>query len=243
MSDERGRRQRLGGVAAGVVIIAAVAVAAGTGFSASQALFGDGGGWISKGDSVAHVNTATGGEDATVDQEIVGAAGDQRITTGNGTVTVADAGTGTVSVVDTTTMTAPVQQANPGGAGLPAAVPPYLVAGATGYLIARTSVQPVDPRTLQPAGPPVKIGQVGGAVASAEGTLVVLDSPAGTVLEIDGTGARPPVAVAPGTDARHLALGEVGGRPFVVDTGAGTVRRLDPGAVPGAPHGSIRSAP
>jgi beta-lactam-binding protein with PASTA domain len=222
-----GRAWGVGSAAA--VVAAAVAVSFGTGFSASRAVLGDGGAWLSKGRTIAHVNAATGTPDAEVDADLVDEPGDQQIVRWSEGVAVVDTAGDEAAPVDTATMTPEAEVGLPDGAGRPGLV----VAGDHGYMVGADTVQPVDPATLQPTGDAVRFGRIGGAVATAEETLAVLDTEDGTVVEIDGGVAQLPVEVTAGGDADggadRLALSAVSGRPYVVDSDAGTVRRLRPG--------------
>jgi beta-lactam-binding protein with PASTA domain len=221
---EQGAPRRLGGcVTAGVMIVAAVAVAFGTGFTASRTLLADGGAWLSNERTVSHVNSGTGRHDATIEEDLVDAPGDQEVVTSTSGTAVVDRGDGTVTTLDTTTMTTEATVSLPEGAV------GFVVAGRFGYLVGERVVQPVDPVTLRHEKPAIEVGQVGGAVATAEGTLVVLDIEAGTAIEVvDGVGELP-VEVSENPSPDRLALTAVGGRPVVVDTRAGTVRRLRAG--------------
>lgn len=211
------------------VLSGSAALAFGTGYTASRAVLGDAGAWLSKGRTVTHVNAATGVADAVVDAELVPTAGDQSVVQTSTTLAVVDTTSSTVTAVDTTTMAPGPTNRPPGGSG----PLDYLVVGDRGYLIGATSVQPVSTLTLEPDGPPVEVGRAAGVVATSAGTVVVLDGDAGTVVELDGGRASLPVRVArPGPS---LQLTAVGGQPVVVDAAAGTVRRVRAGGAPDEP--------
>lgn len=224
-----GRRSsvRAGGISTAVAVTAgAVALAFGTGYTASRAVLEEGGAWLSKGRTVTHVNAATGLADAVVDEDMVPSPGAQSVVQTAGTVAVVDSTTTTVTAVDTTTMTSgPSHQAAAGPVE-------YVVAGGRGYVVTGSGVQPVSTTTMQAEGPPIRVSEAAGAVATSSG-VAVLDAGAGTVVEIEGTRAALPVRVAkPGGD---VLLTAVGGRPVVVDLDAGTVRRVKAGGALEAP--------
>ncbi|HET7488104.1 MAG TPA: PASTA domain-containing protein [Acidimicrobiales bacterium] len=207
---------------AAAVVVAAAVVAFGTGYTASRAVLGDGGAWLSKGRTVTHVNAATGQPDATVDHDLVPDAGSQSVVQTPSSVAVVDPTTTTVSTVDTATMAPGATREGKEGEPLD-----YVVLGDRGYVVTGRAVQAVSALTLDPVGPPVEVGQVGGVVATSSGSVVVLDGRAGTVIELAGGRASLPVRVAPpGPD---LQLTAVGGLAVVVDSTAGTVRRVGTG--------------
>jgi DNA-binding beta-propeller fold protein YncE len=86
------------------------------------------------------------------------------------------------------------------------------------------TVSRIDAATGRPQGEPIATGRAPGALAVTRTGVLVLDTDLGAVLEIDPDSERVSRVLQVGGFPASIAVG--GGAAWVVDSRAGTVRRI-----------------
>ena len=203
-----------------LVLLASVStVAFGGGYRASQVLLDDGAAWVVKGRTVAHVNGDTGRPDAEVARDLATGRERLEVVRTDGGVFVVNNGTGAVTRVDTATMTPGAERA-----GTPRTR--FVAGGGRTYVLdpERRVAEEVDPATLARRASVEVPGGVDAGIVDAAGALWTLGS-SGELSRVEG-GQVVPLGRAGGEGAQ---LASVGGRPVVVDAGAGTATRWSAG--------------
>ena len=211
---------------AGVLVVAVVAVAFGTGYSATRALSSDGSAWLRKGDTIVHINGPSLRYDATVaDRPVALAAATsdplEVVQDPGGQVFVADPVSHKVYEIDLSSMEPqPVGQA--GSAVLASSGAHYVVAPA------KSAVIPFNPRNLALAAPIHIPGGIAGSAIASNG-VAYIGSNAGTVTVISGGGAH----TAPlGTQSQPIDVTVVGTQPVAIGTTDGQLHLLAPNSPP-----------
>jgi len=214
---------------AGLALVGIFTLSLGTGYQASKPLLTDGSAWLTKGRTLAQVNSATGRTEATVEPDLArqraedGSLAFETAVMPDGTLVVVNPETNEVSTVDPGTMqasTSPPMAGEPGEIGVQAAGDQlYLVDAAMGQ------VQLIDPVTRRPRGEgPVAVEKLAGTVVDGSNALWVLDGANRTLRRVRKGVADAPVQLpAPGG---RLRLTSVGGNPVVIDAGRQTAQRL-----------------
>ena len=220
-------RERKGSVGVTVALLGCVVMAImGSGYGASRALLSDGSSWLTRGKRAVHVNGSSGRRDAEIARDL--ARGDEAIQVvqaPDGNVYVVNKTTNEVRRLDLTAM-----DLDP-NAGVAPSGPPQdvdLLASADHtYLVHRKDgrVELVDPVTLAVKGSVTVAGGIAEAVVDDKGSLWAV-SVLGTLVQVEGGSAEPPVRVAAPGDQLTIAM--VGDRPVVVNITAGAVVPVDP---------------
>jgi beta-lactam-binding protein with PASTA domain len=209
-----------------------LAVAFGTGYTATRALTNDDSAWLRKGDTVVYVNGPSGRFEAVVSDHPVALASSpldplEVVQDAAGQVYTADPVTHRVYMVDLDTMTP-----QPGPAGT------AVLANSAGAFVVNSSartITPVDPQTLAP-GAPIKIpGPIASQTLAPDGTAYVGQTD-GAVTSVTN-GRAHTVRVAPPNASLDVTV--VGSQPAAVDVTTGEIYPLNPTPSAGPPTTTI----
>lgn len=195
---------------AGVLVTAVVAVAFGTGFTATRALAGSDGVWMRKGDTVVHINGPSARFDAVVADHPVRLASSAKdplevVQTPDGKVYTANPLTGRVYRIDLGTM-------GPDQGTVGSAV---LVSGGKAFLVdpKAGTITPADPQT----GAPGKSIRVPGPIASqaiGPDAVAYVGQKDGSVTTVRGGKVHTARVAPPGAT---IDVSAVGDQPVAVD--------------------------
>lgn len=219
---------------AGVLVLGVLALAFGTGYTATQAVSNDDSAWLQKGDTVVQINGPSARFDAVVANQPVSLAAQindrlEVIEDPNGQVYVADPSSHDVYQIDLSTME-PESLGSPGTSVLAAASSHYVVDAPSG------TVREFDPKTLALAAPLKIPGGIASSAVAPSGTAYI-GSDNGSVTEITGDKASTfPIA----SRGQQMDVSVVGSQPVAVDVTDGQLHLL---SNTGASNGPIISLP
>jgi hypothetical protein len=238
-----GRYSRSG--MAGVLVLAVVFVALGTGYATTKAVVGDDSAWLQKGDTVVQVNGPSRRYDAVVaDHPMALAASDKDQLQVNedptGQVYVANAASHDVYKINLNTME-PQSIATPGTGVLAAANAHYVVDASSGV------VRKFNPQTLALSAPVKVPGGIASSAIAPDGTAYV-GSDTGSVTEVT---AGHPQTVSVTAKTQQVGVSVVGTQPVAVDDGDGQLHLLSNTGVtsgpvislPGVANSTVEVAP
>lgn len=205
---------------AGILVTAVVAVAFGTGFTATRALAGNDGVWMRKGDTIVHINGPSARYDAVVADHPVRLASSAKdplvvVQTPDGKVYTANPLTGRVYRIDLGTMGP--DQGTAGSA--------VLVSGGKAFVVdpKAGTITPADPQT----GAPGKSIRVPGPIASqaiGPDGIAYVGQKDGSVTTVRGGKVHTARVAPPGAT---LDVSAVGDQPVAVDVANGQVHPLN----------------
>jgi hypothetical protein len=221
-------------ILAGVLVLAVVGAALGTGYATTKAVAGDDSAWLQKGDTVVQINGPSGRVDAVVANHPVALAANLKnqlevIEDPNGQVYVADASSHHVYEIDLNTME-PQSLGSPGTAVLAAADAHYVVDASSGV------VRQFDPQTLALSAPLTIPGGIASSAIAPNGAAYI-GSNNGSITEVSN--GRPQTFNIAGK-GQQMDVSVVGSRPVAVDVTDGQVHLL---SNTGATNGPIISLP